>query len=148
VNKEGQNIEYPKCTHLIDAIKSTFNVEVSDSNFQHWNGGVFLFNKNAADFMELWHENVLKIFKSAYWKTRDQGALIATAWQLRIQNKKVLPETFNFLADYYNSNITYHHTKGFTKDNFKTISTPAFIHVFHQYGNSKWVIWRAIERIK
>ncbi len=145
LNREGENIEYPKCTHLLDAIKHTFNVDVKDKNYKHWNGGVFLFNKDAANFMETWHKNTLKTFKMALWKTRDQGTLVASVWQLGLQSQKVLPKEFNFIADYYNTDITYHKELGFTNDNFNTSIKPFFIHVFHEYGNKNWDIWKAIE---
>lgn len=147
VNKNGEAIFSCTCSHLIEKIKSKFNIEINKPDFQHWNGGVFLFNKKSFDFLEAWHQKTMTIFKDSEWKTRDQGTLAATVWQFGLQNQKTLPEQFNFIADYYNPNIRFVDEKGFTKDNFKTSISPNFIHVYHEFGNQNWDIWKAIESI-
>lgn len=144
-NKKGENIFNTNCNHLIEEIKHKFNIEITNNFFQHWNGGVFLFNKNSVDFLETWHQHTLDIFNDKAWKTRDQGTLAATVWQYGLQNQKTLPSEFNFIADYYNPNITYQENKGYTQDNFKTIIKPNFIHIYHEFGNQNWEIWNAIE---
>jgi hypothetical protein len=48
-------------------------------DWQHWNGGVFLFDDSSVEFLSSWHEKtVMRIFDLPNWKTRDQGTLIAT----------------------------------------------------------------------
>jgi hypothetical protein len=39
------------CNHLIEAIKTKFDINVLDANWQQWNGGVFLFNDESDIFM-------------------------------------------------------------------------------------------------
>ncbi len=147
VNKDGENVFFTSCNHLAENIKKKFNIDVSKKNFQHWNGGVFLFDKNSINFLETWHTYTMDIFKDKDWKTRDQGTLAATVWQFNLQNQKLLPSEFNFIADYYNPKITYKKEKGFTNNNFKTTISPNFIHAYHQFGNKEWDIWMAIENI-
>ena len=147
VNKKGESVSYVNCNHLIEEIKNKFNINIIDKKFQQWNGGVFLFNKDSVDFLETWHKHTLEIFKDKAWKTRDQGTLAATVWQFGMQNQKTLPIEFNFIADFFNTQITYQDDKGFTKDNFKTTIEPNFIHVYHEFGNKNWEIWMAVERL-
>lgn len=147
VNKNGENVFFTNCNHLVEKINSKFNIEINKRNFQHWNGGVFLFNIKSVDFLETWHQYTMEIFNDSEWKTRDQGTLAATVWQYGLQNQKLLPSEFNFIADYYNPKITYKPEKGFTIDNFKSVLRPNFIHVYHQFGNETWEIWNAIEKI-
>ena len=44
------------CNHLSKAIKNKFNIDITKANWQHWNGGVFLFNEHSTEFMETWHQ--------------------------------------------------------------------------------------------
>jgi hypothetical protein len=147
VNAKGENIHSIECDHLIEEIHRKFNILITDKNYQHWNGGVFLFNIESFDFMEAWHKNTLSIFADSQWKTRDQGTLAATLWQFGLQHQKTLPSEFNFIVDFFNPEVTYHSTKGFTSDNFMTIVAPKFIHVYHEFGNKNWDIWRTIDKI-
>lgn len=87
------------CDHLTTAIRRRFNVAITDKTWQHWNGGVFVFDATAVAFLERWHQNTMTIFKDRYWLARDQGALAATAWQLKLQSHPVLPREFNFVVD-------------------------------------------------
>jgi glycosyltransferase involved in cell wall biosynthesis len=88
-----------ECDHLRQAIRQTFGVTITKNTWQHWNGGVFVFDPASAEFMELWHQNTLAIFKNPYWRTRDQGTLAVTVWQLKLQNHPTLPREFNFIVD-------------------------------------------------
>jgi len=147
VNKSGKNVYNCSCEHLSEAIKNKFNVHITDNNWQHWNGGVFLFSDISHNFLETWHQWTLQAFEDPYWKTRDQGTLIATVWKFKLNKKQRLQKKFNFIADYYNPENTYCEGKGFTYDNFRTAFNPCFIHVYHQFGNKNWEIWNAIENI-
>jgi hypothetical protein len=137
----------PECDHLPQAIFAKFGVAVSEGSWQHWNGGVFLFNEKSHEFLEFWHQATLEIFKDPYWKTRDQGTLISSVWKFELQNHSPLPREFNFIADYYTDGISWDISRGFTFNNFKTSFNPYFVHVYHNWGNRDWEIWRAIEEI-
>jgi len=144
-NKEPLPIN--KCSHLTEAIKNDLNINITNSNWQHWNGGVFLFNSQSHSFMDYWHKLTIKIFENKYWKTRDQGTLIASVWQFKLQNHNTLPEEYNFIADFYKP-INYLYTKEYiTAITPKKIITPRFIHVYHHFGNKKWDLWNIIESI-
>jgi hypothetical protein len=129
-------------------IKNKFNIHVNNNNWQHWNGGVFLFNESSHVFLNTWHQFTLEIFKDPNWMTRDQGTLIATAWKFGLSNHKRLPMKYNFIADYYNPNFTHSVERGFTPDNFDNIINPALIHIYHEFGHKGWEIWDRIEEIK
>ncbi|MBI5539224.1 MAG: hypothetical protein HY951_04145 [Bacteroidia bacterium] len=136
------------CNHLISEIKNNFNIKITDNKWQHWNGGVFLFNDDSYDFLETWHQMTLKIFENNVWKIRDQGTLIATVWKYNLQNHPTLPHEFNFIADYYKFNI-----KAEIKQNNIVITqnnkllNPNFIHVYHEFGTKGWNLWDSIEKI-
>jgi len=88
-----------ECEHLHAAIRKMFGVKVTPKTWQHWNGGVFVFDEASAEFMERWHRNTLSVFKDPYWQVRDQGSLAATVWQLGLQNHPTLHRDFNFIVD-------------------------------------------------
>jgi len=140
----GENAYIAFCNHLTESIKLKFNISVTEKNWQHWNGGVFLFNRSSVPFMESWHQKTLAIFEDPAWKTRDQGTLIATAWEFGLSKHTHLPQEYNFIADYYKQNITFDKEKGFSTDKFKTIINPFFIHVYHEFGKKGWDVWDAI----
>jgi glycosyltransferase involved in cell wall biosynthesis len=87
-----------RCQHLIKAISDTFRVAV-DPNWQHWNGGVFVFSEEAAPLLDCWNEFTRRIVVDASWRTGDQGTLIAAAWKMGLQNAPTLPRKFNFTVD-------------------------------------------------
>jgi 4-hydroxybenzoate polyprenyltransferase len=92
------------CSHLREQLRARFGLEV-DGSWMHWNGGVFAFGPDGADFLDLWHERAVASFDWPEWKTRDQGALISTVWTLGLQDLPRLPPTFNFIADLGNSDL-------------------------------------------
>src|SRR5262249_54006182 len=89
------------CDHLREAIRETFDVEVTDANWLHWNGGVFVFSEGAAPLLDCWHEFTDRHIHDRYWRTRDQGTLVAAAWRLGQQGAPTLPRAFNFIVDPY-----------------------------------------------
>jgi glycosyltransferase involved in cell wall biosynthesis len=91
----------PGCRHLVDAIKSTFGVTIADPNWRHWNGGVFVFDDDAAPLLDRWRAFTLRILDDPYWFPRDQGTLAAAAWDLGWQDAPVLPGKFNTIVDCY-----------------------------------------------
>ena len=134
------------CKHLLSALSGDFNIHITQSNFYHWNGGVFLFNKESQIFMEMWHNLTMQIFRNPDWKTRDQGTLIATVWNLGLESHPALSELYNFKTDIYKLNLKLQSSSPeivMQKNNEKI--TPKFLHVYHEFGNKNWDVWQAIE---
>lgn len=145
LNKEGINIWNDQCNHLTDYILDAFNIVVKKKNWQHWNGGVFIFNDLSHKFLESWHKKTLKIFELSNWKTRDQGTLIATAWEFGLDRHPLLDKQWNFIADFQNKGLVLNELNGgISDDNLKKTYHPNFIHVYHNWGNSEWDIWNWI----
>lgn len=92
-----------ECEHLPRAIKKKFGVAIADKHWNHWNGGVFVFDRDSAEFMDTWHRYTLAAFDDPYWKTRDQGTLVATVWKLKLQKLATLPRRYNFIVDRHKS---------------------------------------------
>ena len=145
-NLQGEDIWYDECNHLTDFIHQTFDIEVKVKNWQHWNGGVFLFNDSSHDFLESWHQKTLHIFTLDKWKTRDQGTLIATAWEYGLANHPTLSKRFNFIADYHNNGVQINEAGTQITDNgFKHVYNPVLVHVYHHWEDKTWPIWQWIE---
>lgn len=146
INTKGINLWEDECEHLIDEIKNTFEIDIKNRNWQHWNGGVFLFNDSSADFLETWHQKTLHIFSLPNWKTRDQGTLIATAWEFGLQDHPTLSKKWNFLADFYNKGLVLKANENLISDDgFENSYSPNFIHVYHNWENKDWNVWQWIE---
>jgi hypothetical protein len=139
------------CAHLEEKLSEKFGIHVHPSDWQHWNGGVFLFNDESSGFLEFWHNATIAIFEDKEWRTRDQGTLIATAWQFGLMDHVTLPIAYNLIADYnsetydsdkieYLGNLTFN--IGIAK---KTIK-PHFIHLYHHWGDAGWHVWRDVEK--
>ena len=142
-NQQGEDIWYDECNHLVEYIKETFQIEVKEKNWQHWNGGVFLFNDSSHEFLQAWHHKTMHIFTLPNWKTRDQGTLIATVWEFGLNHHPVLSKKFNFIADYYNNGLQVNLQKELiTDDGFKTVYQPSFVHVYHHWEDNTWPIWQ------
>lgn len=137
-----------KCNHLQKEIKQLFDVHINKDNWQHWNGGVFLFNDESHDFLQDWHKKTNKILNIDYWKTRDQASLIATVWKFNLQDHPILNKKWNFLADSNNSNVDFQRNGNFTDDNWNTSSSVNFIHVYHRFNDKTWDLWNYIELLK
>jgi hypothetical protein len=146
-NKMGESIYNMTCSCLRDNIQNMFGININSPKWRHWNGGVFLFNDSSREFMDAWHKKTLEIFKDPKWKIRDQGTLAATAWEFGLQNSKPLDKKWNFIADYDNPDLKFNDkTMAFSDDNFRTSLHPAFIHVYHHFGDDSWPIWKSIIR--
>ncbi len=146
INKQGVNLWKDECEHLIDEIQNTFETTIKDNNWQHWNGGVFLFNDSSNEFLETWHEKTMRIFKLPNWKTRDQGTLISTVWKFGLQNHPTLSKSWNFLADFHNNGLSLKESENLISDDgFQNSYSPNFIHVYHNWANKDWKIWQWIE---
>jgi len=118
------------CGHLADAIDEKFDVRVP-SDWMHWNGGVFLFGPGSAAFMDTWHRLTLEIFDDPYWKTRDQGTLIATVWKLGLQDQRCLPPQFDFIVDDNNPDLCFDRTTGYSLHESIPGIHPSFLHLYH-----------------
>lgn len=142
--KDGRSIWRMECVHLLQFINEKFNIKVRIKNWQHWNGGVFLFNDESHSFLSTWHEMTLAVFKDSKWKTRDQGTLIATVWKFGLENHPTLDKKWNLLADYNNPNVSW--LEGWKiKISNKEIIQPNFVHVYHHFFDKNWLLWRKIE---
>ncbi|MES2690360.1 MAG: hypothetical protein V4658_08155 [Bacteroidota bacterium] len=145
-NKDNEDIWHDECNHLVAFIKNTFQVDVTEKDWQHWNGGVFLFNDASHDFLDAWHNKTMHIFTLPAWKTRDQGTLIATAWEFGLSAHPVLSKKWNFIADYYNNGLELSAADNLvTDDGFKTAYHPVFVHVYHNWGKADWELWQWIQ---
>lgn len=133
------------CYHLPEAIKNKFGVTVSNPQFQHWNGGVFLFDDQSHEFLETWLHSTLEIFNEPYWKTRDQGTLIKTVWEFGLQNHPTLNKKWNLIADYYNPSLKWEGKEIVLKATERY--TPVLLHVYHHFGDEEWGFWNQIPKI-
>ncbi len=147
IKPDGNFVAVHYCNHLADAIEKDLGVDVCPK-WQHWNGGVFLFNERSHGFMDIWHEMTMQTFKLPYWKTRDQGALIATAWKSGFESHPLLNREFNFIADYNDCNNEYFYSGNSitVRSNGRKIK-PKLIHVYHEFGNKEWALWQKIEKL-
>ncbi len=143
--KDGKPVFDCRCDHLAEAIEKTFGITIQNKKWQHWNGGVFLFDERSHAFLDKWHENTLHIFSLKEWKTRDQGTLIATVWQLGLQNHATLPLRFNLIADYNHHALFHKCDLVFEVGEEKQIVKPEFIHVYHHWADHDWDVWQAVE---
>lgn len=136
-------LDTPHCNHLSSYISQTYGINIP-GDWQHWNGGVFLFDDSSAEFLDYWHEKTIAEFANPYTKTRDQGTLALTVWKFGLQNHPTLPVEYNWIAEFADKNIDYDSTKGYTRDGFKTISHPVLMHIYHHWGDEEWCIWRSV----
>jgi hypothetical protein len=88
-----------ECEHLTQAIAEKFNIQVLDSKWQHWNGGVFLFDSESTDFLDTWTDLTRSVFQDSFWRTRDQGTLVASVWRHGLQHQALLDRRFNYIVD-------------------------------------------------
>ncbi|MBL4577859.1 MAG: hypothetical protein JKX74_05265 [Flavobacteriales bacterium] len=146
LNQKGEDLyAVANCVHLEEQLEKTFGVAI-DPKWQHWNGGVFLFNESSVPFMDRWYENTMAVFEDVGWKTRDQGSLIATVWQLNMQDSSRIPAQFNLLADGQNKELRCHPNKGISLNGGDSYIDPKLIHVYHDFGKKGWEVWDYVER--
>jgi hypothetical protein len=143
--RDGLDVFDARCNHLHLEIEKEFKIVIDQHDWQHWNGGVFLFDDRSEEFLEAWHKKTLHIFSLPYWKTRDQGTLIATAWQFGLQNHPLLNQKFNLIADYKHPEIKHQGELEFLL-NEKVQIKPHFIHVFHHWNDKTWDVWQEVEK--
>lgn len=143
------------CDHLRQAIASKFGVVISDPDWQHWNGGVFLFDSDSVDFLDTWHTYTREIFDDPVWKTRDQGTLVATVWRYGLQDQMTLPPKYNYIVDGMNGlpdemrasakPATYQIDESYSLDAASPRLHPYFLHFINGTGKSGWRNWDEAE---
>jgi hypothetical protein len=144
--RDGKNVFDCRCGHLNEAISETFGIEVKQPDWQHWNGGVFLFDERSHSFLDDWHRMTLEAFALPYWKTRDQGTLIATVWKHGLQDHPVLDPKFNFIADHGHRERKHLGNLEFEVAGVDGKVRPAFIHVYHHWADPLWDVWQEVEK--
>lgn len=144
---DGKDVYDLECHHLPEYIKSEFGIDVKNKNFQHWNGGVFLFDDSSDGFLNAWFDKTMRIFNLPNWYTRDQGTLIATVWEFNLQDNPLLPKKYNYIADYNNPKLMIDESGNFSDDAFKTKVKPALVHVYHNFGKKGWDVWDHVDKI-
>jgi hypothetical protein len=123
-------------------IAEKFGIEVTEPDWQHWNGGVFVFDHRSEPFLETWHDWTKAIFDDPAWKTRDQGTLIAAVWKHRLQHHPTLPLEFNFLADYHHPTMRHLGQLQFALGPGKASVSPRLLHIYHHWGDKDWTVWQ------
>jgi hypothetical protein len=149
ITPTGRDAYHLECEHLIPAAREKFGIEITDAGWQHWNGGVFLFDERSKDFLDAWHERSMQAAADPYWKTRDQGTLIVTAWAFGLMNHPTLPRKYNFLLDAggFNNGASFMETvkqaEAAGAEGQKQL--PLFCHVFLRFGDPDWDVWQWID---
>jgi hypothetical protein len=145
-----------ECDHLREAILRKFGLEIQDPDWQHWNGGIFLFDSESADFLDTWHRYTRAILADTAWKTRDQGALIATVWRHGLQNQPPLPSLYNHIVDpmfgFQEARRAslrpsdYHVDNRYSLDGASHLPHPHFLHFINEsLGARGWKNWDEAE---
>lgn len=147
-DQNGNDLWSKDCDHLVDLILQTFGIHVKNSSWQHWNGGVFLFNHESHFFLDAWHSKCKTIFSLNDWKTRDQGTLIATVWEFGLENQTCLNKKWNFLADSNNPAIDFNQQGLFTDQNWENEYSVNLAHIYHRFGDTSWDLWNYILKKK
>jgi hypothetical protein len=145
---EGHEAHTLRCDHLAERIRRQFGIPVKDPAWQHWNGGVFVFDPSSHQFLDAWHRKTMAIFADPAWRTRDQGTLAATVWEFGLQESPVLRKEFNFIVDYFQNGRLAISSEGaqITDGTTATSTTPALIHVINHFGDKTWEIWNWLDK--
>lgn len=141
---DRRDVCIPCCTHLHKQIETDYGIRIRPSQWQHWNGGVFVFNKRSVPFLEFWHKETLRIFSDPKWRTRDQGTLAASAWKFGLQQTACLDKGYNYIIDDHKPGLGFDIGKGFTRDHGASWDKPFMIHVYHRFGDESWDLWKQI----
>lgn len=143
ISPAGNDVYHLQCDHLVAAIRATFGVDVKRPRWQQWNGGVFLFDERGHAFLDAWHAKTMRIFGLPGWRTRDQGTLVATAWEFGLERQPVLPVRFNCILDANKGDTMLAEARdAVTTDAFLTRVQPEFAHVMYRTGDPTWDLWR------
>lgn len=118
-----------RCGHLREQLRARWDLEVP-GRWLHWNGGVFVFGPEARPFLAEWRERALASFGWREWRTRDQGALIATVWARGLPDLPRLPKRFNFIADFGNPDLSFDPAMGWAHHPEGPWVEPVFLHLY------------------
>ncbi|NQU66501.1 MAG: hypothetical protein HQ510_01030 [Candidatus Marinimicrobia bacterium] len=129
-----------KCTHLQDAIVEKIGVRIPDQ-WRHWNGGLFLFNKQSVEFLEDWHQLTIGTFPDPDWVTRDQGTLAATVWKHELQENAPIPIELNFILTLKFGNARYLGKNQFIQSSSREKVKPVFVHLIDGITSSTEYFW-------
>ncbi len=145
---EGHEVHTLRCNHLLERIRQQFGIRITDAAWQHWNGGVFVFDSSSHPFLDAWHCKTMAIFTDPAWRTRDQGTLAATVWEFGLQGARMLSSKFNFIVDYRQNG---RHAISSDGSQIADVSasdhtSPAMIHVINHFGDTTWDIWNWLDR--
>jgi hypothetical protein len=133
------------CAHLREQLAERFGLDVP-GDWLHWNGGVFVFGPDAGPFLDMWNERSVASFGWPEWRTRDQGALIATAWSLDLQDLPRLPHSFNFIADLGNGDLCLDLDRGWALHPSGPWARPRFMHLYTSpLDDPAWDLGRDVE---
>lgn len=143
-DEDGENISHIESEKLHQRILEKFGLQITEPDWRHWNGGVFLFDTHSNEFMEQWHQWTSAIFSDPAWKTRDQGTLAATAWHFGLQNHPTFPLEYNFIADYYHPDMAYAGQLSFRLKGYSEVIKPLFLHIYHHFGDEQWEVWQDV----
>ncbi len=143
-DQDGNIFRPSRSDALRGRIKEAFDVNVSHPEWQHWNGGVFLYNEDSTPFLDTWHNWTLEAFDLPAWFTRDQGTLIASVWKHGLENHPVLPLKFNLLADYYHPTMVHKGNLQFDVNEKRKGIKPSLIHIYHHWADKSWDVWQEV----
>lgn len=133
------------CGHLRDQLTERFGLDVP-GDWVHWNGGLFRFGDDSSEFLDLWHDAAVDSFEWPEWRTRDQGALIATVWRLGCQDSPRLSPEFNFIADLGNSDLCLEPNRGWALHPSGPWYKPYLLHLHtSRLEDPEWDLGRDME---
>lgn len=142
----GTGVEH-SCSHLREGLQRLFGLE-PPPDWVQWNGGVFTFDDQADTFFDAWHQSVQATFADPGFLTRDQPALIATAWRLGLQDQPRLPRRFNFIGDLGNSDLGFSPSEGWTLHPSEPPEWPALLHLYtSRLEDPAWDMGRDLEEV-
>jgi hypothetical protein len=147
ISPAGNDVFHLQCDHLVHSISDTFGITVKHPRWQLWNGGVFLFDERGYTFLDAWHDKTMRIFSLPGWRARDQGTLVATAWEFGLQDQPLLPSRFNCILDArMGGTMVSRDGCTVTTDAFLNKIRPALVHVLKRDSNPDPDIWRWVCR--
>jgi hypothetical protein len=143
------------CHHLREALLCDFGIDVCETDWKMWNGGVFVADDRGANVLKTWYDFTNLIFDKPYWRDRDQGTLAAAVWHHGIQSQPFLPQRFNVvldclwgLDDNHRSNVELKDLAAWPKFELKRdidAGRVTFLHLINRgIGRTGWRHWDAV----
>jgi hypothetical protein len=102
--------------------------------------------------MDGWHGMTRSILDDPFWRTRDQGTLIAAAWKYGLEHQATLDRTYNHIVDplWRSSDrqrigiqpAAYYVDLSYTLTGEEGLPHPHFLHFIHgSVGAVGWKNW-------